>query len=390
MAVAQNAKKMSAKRQVYVILGAERQYHREVWAGIARYARVHGGWLFRGEPTLLGAGGPLTAGPRPDGVIAMVRTAGQLDSLRRLGAPLVSVSIALPDEEIHRVVSDEAAMARAAVEHFRQRGFEHFAFCELDNLSHLRGRHFAEALGQAGFSCQVFRVGYSRRRHWTDGRDRAALGAWLASLPRPVAILAHNDIRARHLVETCAAIGLSVPDDVAVLGIDNEPPFCEVCQPPLSTIVPNAERVGFEAGALLEKLIAGEPAKRCVLIPPQGIVVRQSTDVTAVRDPLVANAVQFIREHACEGIDVADVLTHAVVSRTWLDQRFRQFLGRTPHEEILRVRLNRACQLLQASDLALDVVAQRSGFRHAAYLVEVFAREIGQTPGQYRHGKESK
>ena len=209
------------------------------------------------------------------------------------------------------------------------------------------------------------------------------------SLPRPVAVLAHNDVRGRHLVESCAEIGLSVPDNVAVLGIDNEPPFCEVCQPPLSSIVPNAERVGYEAGASLEKLMGGGPAEPCVLVPPQGIVVRQSTDVTAVSDPLVANAVRFIREHACEGIGVADVMAHAVTSRTWLDQRFRQFLGHTPHDEILRVRLKRACQLLEASDLTLDVVAERSGFRHGAYLVEVFLREFGQTPGEYRDAKKS-
>jgi LacI family transcriptional regulator len=170
-----------------------------------------------------------------------------------------------------------------------------------------------------------------------------------------------------------------------VLGVDNELPHCEMCNPPLSSIVTDSERIGFEAASLLDQLMSGNspPVKR-ILIPPLGIVVRQSTDVTATTDPYVGKAVRYIREHAAEGIDVGDVLRHVMISRTALDKRFLKVLGHTPHEEIRRVRLKRARELLAESELTIEVIAERCGFRHGEYLGAVFLRDFGQTPGEFR------
>jgi LacI family transcriptional regulator len=217
------------------------------------------------------------------------------------------------------------------------------------------------------------------------GRDRPRLEAWLQTLPKPIGILAHNDLRGRHVVDACRRLGIAMPDEVAVLGVDNELPHCEMCNPPLSSIVTDSERIGFEAAGLLDQLMNGKtpPAKR-VLIPPLGIVVRQSTDVMATTDSYVAKAVRYIREHAAEGIDVGDVLRHVMISRTALDKRFLKVLGHTPHEEIRRVRLKRARELLAESDLTIEVIAERCGFRHGEYLGAVFLRDFGQTPGEFR------
>jgi LacI family transcriptional regulator len=162
-------------------------------------------------------------------------------------------------------------------------------------------------------------------------------------------------------------------------------PHCEMCNPPLSSIVTDAERIGFEAAALLNQLMEGQvPPVQRILIPAIGIVVRQSTDVTATTDPFVGKAVRYIRQYACDGIDVGDVLREVRISRTALDKRFLKALGHTPHEEIRRVRLKRARELLVESEMTIESVAERCGFRHGEYLGSVFLQEFGQTPGDFR------
>lgn len=269
--------------------------------------------------------------------------------------------------------------------HFIERGFHHFAFCDLTDTSYFRRRRFEEQLAARRLECHVFQVNYAERDDWILGRDRLRLEKWLQKLPKPIGILAHNDVRGRHVVDACRRLGIGIPDEVAVLGVDNESPHCEMCNPPLSSIATDAERVGYVAGELLNQLMNGEqPSPHRVLIPPLGIVVRQSTEVTATTDAHVAKAVRFIRQHASEEIDVGDVLQHVGISRTALDKRFLAALGHTPHEEIRRVRLKRARELLAESDLKLETIAERCGFRHGEYLGAVFRTEFGQTPGEFR------
>ena len=187
------------------------------------------------------------------------------------------------------------------------------------------------------------------------------------------------------MLDACRSAGLAVPSDVAVIGVDNDALLCDLASPPLTSVIPNAHRAGYEAAALLEKLMAGRKVPATAhLIPPLGVAARQSTDVLAVDDRDVARAVQFIREHACEGINVSDLLRTVPLSRRVLEQRFQKLLGRTPREEILHVRLARVRQLLGETDLPLYLIAERTGFEHVEYLSVVFKRETGQTPSEYR------
>lgn len=321
-----------------------------------------------------------------DSAILMVTDREQLHQLIRLQLPVVNMSSRLSEtEELAHVSNDGTRIATLAIEHFVERGFQHFAFCDIDDASFYRRRRFVEQLAGRGLACHVFAVGVAQRSDWLYRYDRPRLDAWLQSLPKPVGILAHNDLRGRHLVDAYRRLEITVPDEVAVLGVDNELPHCEMCNPPLSSIITDAERVGFEAAGLLDQLMNGQqPSVTQILVPPLGIVVRQSTDVTATTDPHVAKAVRFIRQQACVGIDVGDVLQHVMISRTALDKRFQRVLGHTPHEEILRVRLKRAQELLVESDLTIEVIADRCGFRHGEYLGAVFLRELGQTPGAFR------
>jgi LacI family transcriptional regulator len=197
--------------------------------------------------------------------------------------------------------------------------------------------------------------------------------------------MACYDFRGQQVLDACRRLGLAVPDEVAVIGVDNDELLCELSDPPLTSVVPNMQRTGYEAAALLDQMIAGKTARgQTHLIPPIGIATRQSTDVLVIEDRNVARAVHYIRQHACDGIQVKDVLRVVPQSRTLLESRFKRLIGRTPHEEILRVRLARVKELLVETDLSLDQIAERTAFNHVEYLSVAFRREIGIPPSQFR------
>lgn len=201
--------------------------------------------------------------------------------------------------------------------------------------------------------------------------------------------MACYDIQAQRLLDACRDADVAVPEEAAVLGVDDDRLLCDLCSPPLSSVVPNAKLTGYTAAQVLDRMMRGETAAaQGHLIPPLGIKVRQSTDVLAIDDADVAAAVRFIREHAFEHINAATVLRNIPLSRRVLESRFRNALGRTPHEELTRVRIERVKQLLGETDLTLEAIAMRTGFRHVEYLSVAFKREVGIRPGQFRvaHG----
>ncbi|HEY3393371.1 MAG TPA: DNA-binding transcriptional regulator [Lacipirellulaceae bacterium] len=376
---------MAEARRVAVLLSTDRQYHRGVLQGVARYARLHGPWELESEPTHAAGQMPMSRLRHLNGVMLMLTSRRQIELLRRWNLPAVNMSSRFPEEDFAHVSNDGASIARLAIEHFIERGFGHFAFCDLTDASCYRRKRWEQELASRGLTGHVFKVAAAQRDDWVLGRDRRRLEAWLRKLPKPIGILAHNDLRGRHVVDACRRLGIAMPDEVAVLGVDNELPHCEMCNPPLSSIVTDSERIGFEAAALLQQLMDGKrPDPMRILIPALGIVVRQSSDVTATADVHVAKAVRYIREHAFEGIDVGDVLREVMISRTALDKRFLKALGHSPHEEIRRVRLKRARELLAESHLTIEAIAERCGFRHGEYLGAVFLQEFGQTPGDFR------
>jgi LacI family transcriptional regulator len=208
---------------------------------------------------------------------------------------------------------------------------------------------------------------------------------WVRSLPKPAAVFTCNDLWGLQLAETCRQLGYGVPEDVAILGVQDDDLLCELARPPLSSIAIPAERIGFEAAAMLDRLLA-RPRLRPppLLFPPLGVVNRQSTDILAVSDPQVATAVRFIQERAHQPLLVEDVLQAVSISRRALERRFRQALHRTLGEEIRRAHLERARELLARTSLAMSAVAQRSGFTDGKHLATVFRQETGVTPTAYR------
>ena len=363
---------------------------RDVIGGLQRYSREHGGWQLFVEPRGVEQKERwLPPGWQGDGVIARVgfkELAKQLEAMR---LPVVNVSgIDLAGVRFPRVTTDQGAAAEMAAQHLLERGFRNFAYFSLLGIEYVAAHQkaFARALAQAGCACPVFeaRPNLGAEPDWN--LDIEQLGKWLAALPKPLAVFAWNSSSARELIYACAAAGLSVPLEVAVLSGSDDDLFCEVAPVPISAVRLPAAEIGYQAARALDAMIrkpdGAAPAD--VTIPPLGVSVRQSTDTLAVEDPATAKALQFIRAEFSGPITVDDVARHSGMSRRSLEQKFRQLLGLTPASEIRRVRIHRAIELLRLSNLPIGEVAGRSGFRSAEYMSSVFRDQLGTNPSAYR------
>ncbi len=316
-------------------------------------------------------------------MIARIETAAIAAAVARVGAPVVDLSAARKAPGAPWVETDDAAIARLALDHFLERGFRSVAFCGIAhfNWSKWRGENFGRLAREAGCEC----IAYESAPVAAGQPEQARLREWVRGLPKPVGVFACFDIQAQRLLDACRETGVAVPEEVAVLGVDNDHLLCNLSSPPLSSVIPDARRTGYEAAALLDRMIAGEPvAPEAHLFRPLGIATRQSTDVLAIPDPDVAAALRLIREHACDGINVEDLLRKVLLSRRVFEERFGRVVGRTPHQEIMRVKLARARRLLAETNLPLAATARQAGFSHEEYLSVVFKRETGQSPRAFR------
>ncbi len=374
------------RRQVALLIETSNAYARGLLQGIVHYIREHQPWSFHLMEQGRGDDPPAwLENWKGDGIIARIETPRIAQAVVHAGLPTVDVSAARLVPELPWVETDDEQIARLAVEHLSERGFKHVAFCgdERFNWSVWREKHFCTWAKAAQQTVHCYRPA---KAPTADVAAQAGdLRRWLQELPKPVGIMACYDIRGQQVLDACRSAGLAVPAEVAVIGVDNDALLCDLASPPLSSVIPNTHRTGYEAAALLDRLMAGKSvAPKPHLIAPLGVAARQSTDVLAVDDREIARAVQFIRDHACAGINVGDVLRAVPLSRRVLEQRFQRLLGRTPREEILHVRLNRVQQLLSETDLPLYLIAERTGFEHVEYLSVVFKRETGRTTSAYR------
>jgi len=379
---------MTPRPHVMLIVETALAYGRAVVRGISRYLIANQPWsLYVDLRELMAEPPDWLDNWRGDGIISRSTTPELARKLKRLGVPTVDLNDIHGKLGLPHVWTDHQAVGRLAARHLADRGFRHFAYCGFSghHWSALRRDGFAAELARMGHACGVFESPWETSKANPWERQQDALGAWLAGLPKPVGVMCANDLRGQQTLDACRRQELFVPEAVAVIGVDNDEVLCELCDPPLSSVAPNAERVGYEAAALLDRLMRGESAGAAELqIPPLGIETRQSTDVLAIDDPLVATAVKCIRQRACEGLTVEDVLREAPLSRSVLEKRFRRYLQQTPQQAIRAVQIKRVKQLLAETDLKLDSIARLAGFKHVEYMSVVFKRETKQSPGQYR------
>jgi LacI family transcriptional regulator len=376
------------RRRVALVVESSGASGREILRGIARYARQHGPWSLYHEPShwpdVLP---PWLARFDGDGIIARVRNRRTAARLARLRLPIVDVQGNVPDSTLPLVQVDDAAVAQLAAEHFFQRGFRNLACCGITGpvWAQRRCAAFVGLVEQSGRECGRFDLPPRETKTWFARSEQRRIDRWLLGLPKPVAIMAANDTAAQKVLDACRRQGLMVPEEVAVLGVDNDETLCEICDPMLSSIVPVHDQVGYRAAELLEQLVEGMPAPAApIFLKPTSVLVRRSTDVLALDDRDVAAAVRFIRERACQGIGVEDVARHVALSYSTLQRRFHAALSRSVHDEILRVRIQRATELLAETQFPLARVAELSGFGHQEYLGAVFKSHLRLTPRQYR------
>jgi len=382
---------MGKGRNIAILMNLSRLYDRQVIRGVSRYVHSHGSWRLYIEESPADKI-PSLAAWSGDGLIVDLDDSRVVQALGHFKVPIVGIGCVekgvLGKLGISTVRTDDEMIGAWAAEHLLEKGLENFAYCgarcrALDKWSEVRRDSFCGRIADAGFKCSIFSGRSYAARNWD--LMQAELVRWLAKLARPVGVMTCNDSRGRHVLEACRALGFSVPEDVAVIGVDNDELMCELAEPPLSSIAQGTEQIGFEAAKLLGRLLDRRNRKAShIVVEPVCLVARQSTDLVAIKDELVSAAEQFIREHGCELIGVDDVVNYCGVSRSTVENRFKDCLGRTVHDEIQRVRLNNAKRLLTMSNLPLHVIAERSGYRSAHYMSAVFRREFDKTPGEFR------
>jgi LacI family transcriptional regulator len=387
---------MPDRPHVALLIETSNAYARGLLRGIYAYLREHRPWsIYLPEQGRGDAPPGWLKKWRGDGMIARIENDRIAKAVRAAGVPTVDVSANRLIPNLPCVETDNRAIAEMALNHFCDHGFKEFAFCGDHRFpwSQQREKWFAEFAQARGLNASIYpeHGGAARdsARSW-EKQEKSLLG-WLKNLPKPCGLMCCYDIRGFQVLDACRSAGIAVPDEIAVIGVDDDDLLCNLSDPPLTSIALDTFRTGYEAAKLLEQMIAGEkPAGDLMLIKPLSLVTRQSSDVLAVVDPDVSLAVRLIRQRACEGIKVDDVLAKVPLSRRVLEFRFKRILGHSPHDEILRVQLQRAKQLLAETSLPLAVVADRSGFKHVEYFSVAFKREFGQTPSSYRAEHRSK
>lgn len=379
---------MNKPPQVALIVESSVSYGRSILQGIARYISAHHQWFVFLEQHELGTPPPAwLASSSWDGILCRPTDPALARRLKRMKVPVVDLNDLHENLKLPWVGSNHKAIGRLGARHFMERGFRNFAFCGFSNelWAMQRREGFREVAEKENLPIPVYESPWRGSNVSRWDLEIEHIGKWLNDLPKPIGIMACNDARALHLLNACHQTGILVPEEVAVVGVDNEEIFCELCNPALSSVAPDAKRIGYQAAELLDQLMSGQsPPSRRILIDPLHVVTRRSSDTLAIKDRSVATALRFINEQALHGCTVTNVVNFVRVSRSFLERRFRQYLKRSPQAEIRRVQVSRIKQLLTETDFTLERISELSGFEHPEYMSVVFKRLIGQTPGQYR------
>jgi LacI family transcriptional regulator len=386
---------MKNLKRVALTIENSRAFGRELIRGIVRYSRLHGPWVFYRQDLFYVAreSEPAELEPLrkwgPQGIIS--RDSRNLEDLERWGIPLfVAVAMEPPSAKRHNIVTNDRAIGRMAAEHLLVHGFRHFGYCGFDDIywSDQRGNGFIASIKEAGFETSLYKQPESpANRLWF--REEAILAEWLRGLPKPVGIMACNDDRGQHITEACANAKLNVPYEVAVIGVDNDDQVCDISNPPLSSVALDISEGGFQASKLLDSMMAGKKMKpQTVIVQPNRVVMRQSTNIIAVEDKLVSQALTYIHDNAKRLIQVEDVIKNLSVSRRNLHDKFMKTLGRSVYDEIKRVRIDLISHMLIETDLSISDIALSLGYDNTGHIARYFKQKMGISPVDYRklHG----
>jgi LacI family transcriptional regulator len=380
-------------RRIALIYDARSTYDLKVMSGVAAYLQEgHHYSVFIEENALKDQRLPDLRSWEGDGIIGNFDDPGIARRVTQARLPVVGFGGGygwyVAGSAIPYFYTNNKAIATLTADHLLDRGFKHFAYCgyaksPINGWSQERQDAFESYLRRRATSCAIFDCFPRSSHNWAT--LQRSLGEWLRRLPKPLGVMAANDNRGRQVLEACRAYDIAVPDEVAVVGVDNDELLCRLSSPPLSSVEQGAKGLGYAAAALLDQMIQGHSSrKRQYVFDPTTVVTRQSTDILAIDDPKVAQAMAFIREHSSEGIKVPQVVNAVAISRSGLETRFASALGYSIHTAIGHTKLERVRRLVSETDLPLKQIAAEAGFRSVQHMTTLFVRTFGQTPGRYR------
>lgn len=379
-------------RRIILINDFISSYGRGLLRGIAKYSRLHGPWLFYKMPAVYleaawkNRGAELSRIKKwtADGIL--VHNLQNAQELMVAGVPIITTDDREVFPDIPCIISDYSATGKLVAEYLLNRKFRHFGYFGLDTMfwSKQRQDMFSKAIAAAGCNVHIYPCPKTKaNRLWEN--ELPLIEQWLTSLPKPIGVMCCSDNRSHELSEACRAAGIHVPEEVAIVGVDNDELFCDLSNPPLSSVAFNTEKAGYEAAEMLDRLMNHEPVEDTkILVHPTQVVTRHSTDILAIEDEEVAAAVRYIRDHNKESLQVKNVVDSVAVSRRGLERRFRKALGRSIHEEIRRVHIEQVCLMLAQTNLSVTKIAATLGYPNIDNIAHYFKREKGMTPRAYR------
>lgn len=380
-----------ARRSIALIVQTATEWSREVLRGVADYAGEQGGWDCYIEPHGFWDTLQLPPDWNGHGVIGRLTNPGLVRGIARRKVPCVNVSWTREHStRFPCVVSDQAACGRMAAKHFLDRGFRNIGY--IGPAPHMpygtvMEDAIREMVAQDEARLHVFAYNTRRGKPREHGirSNEPELRQWLMALPKPVGVITWSAMIGRAVMTQCANATIEVPDDVAILCIEDDSLMSALAPVELSSLDQAGRTVGYRAAELLDNMIQGEAAPECPIeIPPRGIVARRSSDASGFQDEIVTEAIKFIRDHADQPIRINDVERALNVSRRVLENRFERTVGRSPASVLRRVRLERAAVLLRDTDLAIPEIALRCGFNHTESFIRSFKRTLGDVPSQFR------
>ncbi len=382
--------------RIALLFNGSKIYDRGIIAGIGNYlSSTRASWdLFLEEDFLCRLKG--IERWQGDGIIADFDDPLIGEALAGSKVPVVAVGGSYADARayptgIPYVATDNHALMKLAYEHLIEAGLTRFACFSLpeaqaNRWAQEREKAFRRLMQRDGLQVEVYRGLGTSAPLWDSAVEQQI--AWLQALPKPIGIIAVTDARARQLLQACLTAGIAVPEEVALIGIDNDPLTRTLTRVPLSSVIQGTETMGRTAAALLHQMLHGKPCKaEQILVPPEAINVQASSLHQPLGNPYVMQALLFIRQYACQGIKTAQVAGYVGVSRSSLEAHFRKERGCSVHDEILRFKLANAAKGLEGNRMAIADIAQQCGFKSAQYLHTVFRREFGCTPRQYQQGR---
>ena len=365
-------------KKIALLIETSRSFGRQLIMGIAGYSKLHGPWSFYKEPTDLKSTIPKLTGWKPDGII--MRDSLVNKELLKLKIPtILSIHYSTDLKNLPTIRTDSKAVAKMASQHFLEKGLKHTAFCGFDDFewSRERGHYFEIFNHEAGLNTHFYtQKKLSKKNEWEN--EQQHVSKWIKNLPKPIGIFACNDDRGQHILEICKMCNLKVPEDVAVLGVDNDPLVCDLGDPPLSSIVLNNRLAGFKAAELLDYMINNKTTSGAnIIVSPTHIIQRQSTDVLAVKDKDVAKAISYIKQNARNKLLVEDVVQATHLSRRTLERKFIKAINRSIYGEIRRVRIELISRMLIDTDLPISHISSTFKFTDVEHISRYFKQEKG-------------